>query len=161
MESVMTALQAILPQHWLSRLVGRLAQLERPVWLKNALINAFMSRYEIDLTDASCRSGEDFPHFNAFFTRSLRDGARPLADAQWCHPADGVLSQRGDVASSELVQAKGLRLNSMHHTEIQKAHCPHPKTMTSSPANSERPLKKRPIQNSRKNCGRSTGNTKV
>ena len=103
----MTALQAILPQHWLSRLVGRLAQLERPVWLKNALINAFMARYEIDLTDASCRSGEDFPHFNAFFTRSLRDGARPLADAQWCHPADGVLSQRGDVASSELVQAKG------------------------------------------------------
>ena len=103
----MTALQAILPQHLLSRLVGKLAQLENPVWLKNLLIRAFMSRYDIDLTEATCSSGEDFPHFNAFFTRSLREGMRPLASAQWCHPADGVLSQRGDIAASELVQAKG------------------------------------------------------
>ena len=34
----MTALQAILPQHLLSRLLGKLAQLENPVWLKNFLI---------------------------------------------------------------------------------------------------------------------------
>ena len=103
----MTALQAILPQHLLSRLVGRLAQLEQPVWLKNALIRAFMSRYEIDLTEATCSSAEDFPHFNAFFTRSLREGMRPLAASQWCHPADGILSQRGAIAASELLQAKG------------------------------------------------------
>jgi len=107
MESVITALQAILPQHLLSRWVGKLAQMERPQWLKNALIRAFMSRYEIDLTEATCRSPEDFPHFNAFFTRSLREGARPLADTTWCHTADGVLSQRGDVTGGELVQAKG------------------------------------------------------
>ena len=62
----MTALQAILPQHLLSRLVGKLAQLERPVWLKNLLIRSFMKRYDIDLTEATCSSGEDFPHFNAF-----------------------------------------------------------------------------------------------
>ena len=68
----MIALQAILPQHLLSRLVGKLAQLEKPVWLKNFLIRTFMSRYDIDLTEATCSSGEDFPHFNAFFTRSLR-----------------------------------------------------------------------------------------
>ena len=103
----MTALQAILPQQLLSRLVGRLAQLEQPVWLKNALIRAFMSRYEIDLTEATCSSAEDFPHFNAFFTRSLREGMRPLAASHWCHPADGVLSQRGTIAASELIQAKG------------------------------------------------------
>ena len=103
----MTPLQAILPQHLLSRLVGKLAQLEKPVWLKNFLIRTFMARYDIDLTEATCSSGKDFPHFNAFFTRSLREGARPLANSQWCHPADGVLSQRGAIASSELVQAKG------------------------------------------------------
>ena len=103
----MTALQAILPQHLLSRLVGKLAQLENPVWLKNLLIRTFMSRYDIDLTEATCSSREDFPHFNAFFTRSLREGMRPLASSEWCHPADGVLSQRGDIAASELVQAKG------------------------------------------------------
>ncbi|MDG1933238.1 MAG: archaetidylserine decarboxylase [Luminiphilus sp.] len=103
----MTALQAILPQHSLSRLVGRLAQLERPIWLKNFLIRSFMSRYDIDLAEATCSSSEDFPHFNAFFTRSLREGVRPLADSQWCHPADGVLSQCGTLSSSQLVQAKG------------------------------------------------------
>ena len=40
----MTALQAILPQHLLSRLVGKLAQLEHPIWLKNFLIRTFMAR---------------------------------------------------------------------------------------------------------------------
>ena len=109
METVVTALQAILPQQLLSRLVGKLAQLENPVWLKNFLIRTFMARYDIDLTEATCSSGEDFPHFNAFFTRSLREGMRPLASSQWCHPADGVLSQRGAIASAELVQAKGRR----------------------------------------------------
>lgn len=107
MDSVMTVLQAILPQHALSRLVGWLAQLENPVWLKNRLIRLFMARYDIALTDASCRQAEDFPHFNAFFTRSLREGARPLGDAAWLHPADGVLSQRGNIDASALVQAKG------------------------------------------------------
>ena len=103
----MTALQAILPQHLLSRLVGKLAQLERPVWLKNLLIRSFMRRYDIDLTEATCSSGEDFPHFNAFFTRSLREGMRPLASSEWVHTADGVLSQRGGVSSGQIVQAKG------------------------------------------------------
>ncbi len=103
----MTALQAIVPQHLLSRLIGRLAQLENPVWLKNALIRAFMSRYDIDLTEATCSSGENFPNFNAFFTRSLREGMRPLADSQWSHCADGVLSQRGAIADASLVQVKG------------------------------------------------------
>ena len=103
----MTALQAILPQHLLSRLVGRLAQLENPVWLKNALIRMFMSRYDIDLTEATCSSGEDFPNFNAFFTRSLREGMRPLAASPWSHCADGVLSQRDAIADGALVQAKG------------------------------------------------------
>jgi len=103
----MTALQAILPQHLLSRLVGKFAQLERPVWLKNLLIRSFMKRYDIDLTEATCSSGEDFPHFNAFFTRSLREGTRPLASSEWIHTADGVLSQRGGVSSGQVVQAKG------------------------------------------------------
>ena len=107
METVITALQAILTQHLLSRWVGSLAQLERPVWLKNRLIRLFMARYDIDLSEASCRQAEDFPHFNAFFTRSLREGTRPLGSAGWCHPADGVLSQRGRIEASQLVQAKG------------------------------------------------------
>ena len=107
MESLMPVLQAILPQHFLSRVVGWFARLEKPVWLKNRLIRLFMARYGIDLTEATCRHAEDYPSFNAFFTRSLREGVRPLGHTDWCHPADGVLSQRGNIEASELVQAKG------------------------------------------------------
>jgi phosphatidylserine decarboxylase len=107
MESLMPVLQAILPQHFLSRVVGWFARLEQPVWLKNRLIRLFMARYGIDLTEATCRHAEDYPSFNAFFTRSLREGVRPLGHTDWCHPADGVLSQRGNIEASELVQAKG------------------------------------------------------
>ena len=46
----MPVLQAILPQHFLSRVVGWFARLEQPVWLKNRLIRLFMARYGIDLT---------------------------------------------------------------------------------------------------------------
>ena len=35
MTSVMIVLQAILPQHLLSRAIGKLAGLSKPVWLKN------------------------------------------------------------------------------------------------------------------------------
>lgn len=50
-----------------------------------------------------------YPSFNAFFTRPLKPGARPLADAQThvlC-PADGAISQIGAIADGRLVQAKG------------------------------------------------------
>ena len=109
MTSVMIVLQAILPQHWLSRAVGKLAGLSKPVWLKNWLVRAFMHRYDIDLSVAECDDATAFPDFNAFFTRALREDARPLAASDWCHPADGVLSQRGDIEAASLIQAKGRR----------------------------------------------------
>ena len=105
----MIILQAILPQHALSRAIGKLAGLSKPVWLKNVLVRAFMNRYDIDLSVAECGDATAFPDFNAFFTRALREDARPLAVSPWCHPADGVLSQRGNIEAASLIQAKGRR----------------------------------------------------
>lgn len=105
----MIVLQAILPQHWLSRAIGKLAGLSKPTWLKNVLIRAFMYRYDIDLSVAECDDAKAFSDFNAFFTRALRDDARPLTASEWCHPADGVLSQRGVIEEASLIQAKGRR----------------------------------------------------
>lgn len=45
--------------------------------------------------------------FNDFFTRALRDGARPLAEADILCPADGAISQAGEIANGLLFQAKG------------------------------------------------------
>ena len=49
-----------------------------------------------------------YPNFNAFFTRALKPEARPI-DPQTntvVSPADGVISEIGDIASDSLIQAK-------------------------------------------------------
>lgn len=109
MTEPLISLQAIIPQHRLTRLVGWLAALERPRWLKNLMIRSFMGAYGIRLDEAKIQRPEDFPSFNAFFTRELAAGARPQACSRWLAPADGVLSQAGAIRDSELVQAKGRR----------------------------------------------------
>lgn len=100
-------LQSLLPQHHLSRAAGWLGHLEAPSWLKTALIKAFMNSYGISLADAEIEKPEDFPHFNAFFTRALKAEARPLANSRFVMPADGELSQRGAIAEGAMIQAKG------------------------------------------------------
>lgn len=107
MNSLFIGLQTILPQHHISRLLGWVAQLEQPAWLKNLLISLFMQAYGISLDEAELPRAQDYRNFNHFFTRALADGARPLANSRYVSPADGVLSQRGDVDSGQLVQAKG------------------------------------------------------
>ena len=106
MTSLFILLQYLLPQHWLSRLAGVLANSQR---LRRPLIRWFIRRYQVDLSEAAIQDYRDFPHFNAFFTRALAPGARPLADqpnAVLC-PADGVLSELGRIHDGQLLQAKG------------------------------------------------------
>ena len=100
-------LQSLLPQHHLSRAAGWLGHLQSPRWLKNALVKAFMSSYGVSLKDAEIERPEDYPHFNAFFTRALKKDARPLATSRWVMPADGELSQRGPITDGAMIQAKG------------------------------------------------------
>lgn len=107
MDKLFIALQALLPQHGLSRLIGKLADLERPAFLKNLLVNLFMRIYGISLAEAEHTEARDYPSFNAFFTRALKAGARPLGDSRYLQPADGVLSQCGRVDDGQLLQAKG------------------------------------------------------
>lgn len=102
------ALQYLLPQHGLSRLVHALARL-RMRWLKNALIGAFMRGFKPDLSDAIEKDPRAYASFNAFFTRALEPGARPLAagEATLVSPVDGTVSECGDIVGDRLLQAKG------------------------------------------------------
>jgi phosphatidylserine decarboxylase len=45
--------------------------------------------------------------FNAFFTRALKDGVRPLVPADWICPVDGAISQFGKIEGEQIFQAKG------------------------------------------------------
>ena len=102
------ALQYLLPQHALSRLVYA-ATRSRVRLLKNALIEAFMGRFHPDMSDAAEPDYLQFESFNAFFTRALREGARPIDPdpAALVSPVDGSVAQIGRLDGSYLVQAKG------------------------------------------------------
>jgi phosphatidylserine decarboxylase len=102
------ALQHVLPQHFLSRLVLRITRIRlRPV--KNLLIRAFVRGFRLDMSEAAQPNPLGYPSFNAFFTRALRAGARPidLDPGVLVSPVDGTISQIGRLDGSTLLQAKG------------------------------------------------------
>jgi phosphatidylserine decarboxylase len=97
-----------LPHHAISRLTYKLTRIETP-WFKNLLIRWFAERYQVDWSEAKSQHPEDYSHFNDFFTRALRDGARPVegdATTVVC-PADGHISQIGAIDQDQVLQAKG------------------------------------------------------
>lgn len=108
-ERAFIGLQYLLPQHLLSRIVGRIAA-SRVGFVRAALIRMFLDRYPVDLAEAARPEPDAYASFNDFFTRRLKAGARPPDPdprAALC-PADGVLSQAGAIAGDTLVQAKGI-----------------------------------------------------
>jgi phosphatidylserine decarboxylase len=100
--------QYLLPHHILCNLMHACTRVRIP-WLKNSLINWFVRRYQVNLSEAVQEDASDFEHFNAFFTRALKPEARPLcdeADAVLC-PVDGTISQFGTISQGRVFQAKG------------------------------------------------------
>ncbi|SFT45117.1 archaetidylserine decarboxylase [Halomonas saccharevitans] len=104
-------IQYPLPHHLLSRLLGRLADCQQP-WLKNALIQAFIRRFKVDMDEAAEPDPTAYATFNDFFTRALEDDARPIGEGV-VSPADGTLSQFGPIEAGQLIQAKGHRFSAM------------------------------------------------
>jgi phosphatidylserine decarboxylase len=102
-------LQYLLPQHLLSAVVHWLARVQLS-WVKNALIDNFVVNYRPDMAEAEESDPRKYASFNAFFTRSLRPGARTVdpSPATLVAPVDGTVSQIGRTDGSSLVQAKGL-----------------------------------------------------
>lgn len=107
MDQVKIILQYILPKHLISRLVGYLAA-ARLGFFSHLLIKLFIKAYKIDMTEAKFEQAREYRSFNEFFTRPLKDGIRPLADAAdiIAHPVDGTISQLGPITDGKLVQAK-------------------------------------------------------
>lgn len=101
-------LQYFLPQVWLSRCVGRLADCKiGPI--KNLFIGLFVKVYKVDMSEAAVEDPRQHQSFNDFFVRALKPGVRPLcgdAEEIAC-PADGTMSQIGEIDRGYIFQAKG------------------------------------------------------
>ncbi|MGH8256824.1 MAG: archaetidylserine decarboxylase [Steroidobacteraceae bacterium] len=110
MARLFVALQYLLPHHPLGRIVHALTR-ARSVWLKDGLIRAFVRRYRPRIAEAFEPDPRRYPSFNAFFTRALAVGARPIDPdgARVLSPCDGVVSYAGTLDDAALLQAKGHR----------------------------------------------------
>lgn len=98
---------ALLPHQLLSRLVRQATRWQTP-WWKNFLIRQFIRLFDVDMSEAA-QPAADYADFNAFFTRALRAGIRPLPSdprAIAC-PVDGHVSACGHIDGDRILQAKG------------------------------------------------------
>lgn len=108
-ERLFILLQYALPKHFVSRCTGWLAESTIP-WLKNVLIKNFIKQFDVDMTEAANEDPEYYENFNHFFTRSLKDGARPIDDdaKSIISPCDGAISELGKIDAEKIIQAKGI-----------------------------------------------------
>jgi phosphatidylserine decarboxylase len=93
----------------LSQLTGRLSDLRLPPFGLRPLLRLYVRAFGVDLGEAA-EPLESFATFNAFFTRRLREGTRPVAvgDGVVVSPSDSRLSAIGPVPpDGRLEQVKG------------------------------------------------------
>lgn len=106
--NVFTTLQQFVPQQKISKVAGRLAASRHP-WVKRTFIRSFAKAYDVSLDEYERQSLNAYESFNDFFTRELQDNAR-IIDASIngiVSPADGMISQLGQIHDHKLLQAKG------------------------------------------------------
>lgn len=103
------ALQRILPKHFLSRVIAKLAESNNRM-LKNFLIKQAIKTFGINMDEAISDELDSYQCFNDFFTRALKAEARPLdmGEKVVTSPADGVISQAGKIRKNKVLQAKNV-----------------------------------------------------
>ncbi len=97
--------QYLFPKQALTTFAGMIAN-ARAGPLTTALIRWFVRHYGVNMEEAGHPDIKSYATFNAFFTRALRPGARPLAQADYICPVDGAISQFGAIDDDRIVQAK-------------------------------------------------------
>lgn len=98
----------LLPHHALSRIMHAITRSEI-VWWKKYFTRWFVKQFNVDMSLAQEPNLDNYPSFNAFFTRALHSDARPIvADENLlASPVDGAVSQLGTIKDGRIFQAKG------------------------------------------------------
>ena len=98
----------ILPHHAISWCIFKLARIRfRP--FKNLAIRVYTQLHTVNLEEAEITDKYSYESLNAFFTRALKPGSRPLDsdNSNWVCPVDGMVSQAGAIDNGRIFQAKG------------------------------------------------------
>jgi phosphatidylserine decarboxylase len=98
--------QYVLPKQALTALAGKAAS-ARGGALTTTVIRWFVKRYSVNMAEAANPDITVYPTFNEFFTRPLKAGVRPIANADLVCPVDGAISQFGRIERDQIFQAKG------------------------------------------------------
>jgi phosphatidylserine decarboxylase len=95
-----------LPKYLLTAFAGLVAN-DRGGARTTKLINWFVKKYNVNMAEAANPDTASYASFNEFFTRPLREGARPIADTAYICPVDGAISEFGHINAGQIFQAKG------------------------------------------------------
>jgi len=98
----------ILPHHAISWCIFKLARVRfKP--FKNLAISIYTQLHTVNLEEAELTDKYSYESLNAFFTRALKPGSRPLdsENSNWVCPVDGAVSQAGAIDNGSIFQAKG------------------------------------------------------
>ncbi|VTU15856.1 Phosphatidylserine decarboxylase proenzyme [Variovorax sp. SRS16] len=100
--------QYLFPKQALTTFAGWVAGKERGA-VTTWIIRRFVAKYGVDMGEALASDVASYQTFNEFFTRALKPGARPIAQADFVSPVDGAISQFGPIEGDQIFQAKGHR----------------------------------------------------
>jgi phosphatidylserine decarboxylase len=98
--------QYLMPKRLLTMAAGHAASLEGGA-LTQWMIRKFIAKYKVNMAEAANPDPASYKSFNEFFTRPLREGARPIADSPLVCPVDAAISQFGPIERDQIFQAKG------------------------------------------------------
>jgi len=100
--------QYLMPGHLVSRLIHAFTRIRHPA-IKNPFTDWFIKQFTVNMDEAQQSDPHAYEHFNAFFTRALKDGVRPVVSGpnQLACPVDGTVSQAGPISDGRIFQAKG------------------------------------------------------
>ena len=106
-ERLFALLQIILPHHFLSRLMGKITHCRIP-WIKKTYMKIIIQQFHVNMDEAAEQNLDNYEHFNAFFTRQLKEGARNFVSGEKniASPVDGCVSQAGTITNGQIFQAK-------------------------------------------------------
>lgn len=106
LDRLLILLLAALPKHLLSRAAGFLASRSVPVSWRASVYRGYSRVFGAKPEEAALPL-DAYPTLNAFFTRALKPGLRPVARDAVVSPVDAAVGAYGVVAQDTLLQAKG------------------------------------------------------